>query len=323
MVKQLGFAAAKIEAVNGVAEYVNPVDNYTQTSELTVEINQMTDTVSIASGTHSTEPEVMGNSNANVKAKVPFCSHSATVEPEAGKYLECIGFAKTTAIVGATTKFIYTRGIACKSMGVSDIACESSSTSAVVTNAHGVMFNTLKIPLESGKIPIAELGGIGMTGGLDAALAVVGGETEQVVTKPTQPKHSLYTVNGCSTTLMTTAYELRKISIDVTSKVAQKPTMSGDGFGPSEVAGQETKISGTVLLDTAMPSLPLIELKKGLTGTFVAEYGQIIGRKVKIESTVQMKTVKRSTQGDILSYDIECKAIDNAMVITFNSDAVA
>lgn len=323
MVKQLGFAAAKLETVNGTAVYVDPVTDYTQMSEVSVEINQLMDNVPVASGIFSTELDVVGNSNANVKVKGPFCSHSATVEPDIGKYLECIGFVKTTAVAGATTKFIYTRGITCKSMSVSDFACVSESTSAVVKNAHGVMYNSLKIPLESGKIPVADLSGIGMTGGLNAALEVVGGESEQVVIKPTQVKHLKYTVNDCTSVLMTTGYELRKISVDITNKVQQKPTMKGDGFGPSEVAGQETKISGTVLLDTAMASLPLIELRKGLSGQFSVEYGQVVGRKVKIESTVQMTSVKSSAQGDILSYDLECKAIDNAMVITFNSDATA
>lgn len=327
MVKGIRYFCKKLETVNGVAEYLRPAICVSYVKDGTIEANQIMEKIDVAAASFSTEKQVPGNSNTTIKVSVPFVSHSDTEEPDAGEYLEADGFIKSSVDVGAKKKWSYTRGgTTSKSMSCSDTSPNSTGNDALVKNTHGVMFSSMKVSLDSGKVPYAEFGASGIIGGKNSLSADIGFETVQAIAtidKPPKLDRTNYTVNDCVITLGTTAWEILKVSIENTNKVQQKAIMTGDGFGISQLCGLESKVSGSCYIDTAMTSLPLAKMKLGDVMALSITYGQIVGKKVTITQNVQLSSVKESYQNDLLSADFVADIIDNAQVITFNSDAVA
>lgn len=324
MVDKLRFAAAKLQSTIGTAVNVVSNTDYLQFSEFDIEHNQLMDEVKIASGSFTTEPKVVGNLNANVKGKVPFCSAGPNVEPPCGIVLECAGFTKSvTNISTGKNKYVYTRSITSKDLSACDYSPNSGDGNGIISSANSIMFNSLKVALESGKVPMLDFSGVGISGGIDGSSVVVAPVIVGAITKPTQTKINWYTVNDIAATVLLTGYEVVKADLEFTNKIQQKPLMTGFGFGYSQVADEESKFSFSTLLDTGMTKQPLISLKDGTTAAVNIVFGAITGRRVSIAITTgQLDSVKNSKQGDLLGSDISGLMIDNKVVITFNDDLV-
>jgi hypothetical protein len=314
----------KLQSAIGTAVNVVPNTDYVQFSEFSIEHNQLMDEVKIASGSFTSEPKVVGNLNSNAKGKVPFCSAGPATEPDCEIVLECAGFAKTvTNISTGKNKYVYTRSITTKDMSASDCYPNASDNTAIIKNANSIMFNSLKVTLESGKVPMLDFSGVGIPGGIDGSDAAVAPVIVGSITRPTQTKHNWYTANDIAASILATAYEIVKADLEFTNKIQQKPLMAGFGFGYSQIADEESKFSVSTLLDTAMTKQPLVSLRDGTTAAMSITFGAITGRRVSIEiETAQLDSVKDSKQGNLLSADIGGSMIDNKVVITFNTDLV-
>jgi hypothetical protein len=322
MVDKLRFAAAKLQSTIGTAVNVVSNTDYVQFSEFDIEHNQLMDDVKIASGSFSTEPKVVGNLNSNVKGKIPFCSAGPDTEPDCGIILECAGFTKTvTNVSTGKNKYVYTRSITSKDLSACDYSPNAANTTAIIKSANSIMFNSLKVALESGKVPMLDFSGVGISGGIDGDGSAVAPVITGSITRPTQTKRNWYTVNDIAATILLTGYEIVKADLEFTNKIQQKPIMTGFGFGYSQIAEEESKFSVSTLLDTGMTKQPLVSLRDGTLSSLSIEFGAIAGRRVLISvETAQIDSVKDSKQGDLLSSDIGGSMIDNKVVITFNSD---
>ena len=317
MNKNLTFAAAKIQTTFGTAIAITPASDYLQVSECEIEPNQLMDKVKILSGKFTTEPSVVSNLNVTVKGKIPLVSGGLEAAPPCGPLLEAAGFIATVDTAPTDgSKFIYTRSLTTKDLSMNHYSMKGSN--AIIKAANSIIMNSIKIAIESGKVPMLDFSGVGLAGGA-SALAFL---TTGAVTAPTQTKNIYYCVNDVSATLLDTSYELVKADIDIVNKVTQKPVMTGFGFGYGEIRDEESKFNCSTLLDTSMTLQPLNRIRSSVTpGTFTMTFGSIAKQKVSISTTkAQLISCKDSMQGDLLSSDISGEYIDNEIVITFNSD---
>ena len=316
MVKDLKFAAAKLQTIIGTPVVVDPVTDYVQFSEFSIDHNSLREKISILSGKFTSEPSVAGNMNATIKGKVPFCSSGATTRPYCDIVLQSGGFALTEDDTPTNgSKYIYTRSISSKDFSAGEYLCDALK--AIIKNASSIMINNMKLSIKSGNVPYLDFSGVGCSYG-----SGVGAENTAVVTYPTENKVEYYIANDVAATVLDTAYEVCGMEYEFVNKISQKPIMTGLGFGPSQVAGEETKFTASLLLDTSLAVLPLTRTRASNTpGVLNVTFGSIPGRRVSITTTkAQLETPKDATQGDLLSSDISGEVIDNEIVITFNSD---
>jgi hypothetical protein len=326
MVKNLSYVSAKLQTSLTDAIFVNSQTDWQAFSEFSLEPNQVMDSVKILSGKYSQEKLVKGANNISVKGKVPFCSSGTSTPPPAGIILKCGGFAETiTAVGSAGNKYIYTRSIDSSAMSalyINRSTITSGSESSIVKAAHNIMFNSLKLPLDSCKIPILEFSGLGNSGGKESGGTALPYRSIQTLTAPTGSGSNTYTVNDVENTMLTTSWEFVKATIELSTKLQQIPIMRDEGYRNCEITDQEDKFTAQILADTTSDDA-LVTLQDGETGVFSIVYGQQTGMRVSITcTTCQLSSAKDSTNGDLLSSDLGGNFLV-PLVITFNSDLVA
>lgn len=311
MNKKLSFVSAKAQSTVGTAVAVTPVADYIQFSEFEIEHNQYIDNVKILTGNFTSEPEVQGNAYVTCKGKIPFVS-AGQVLPQCDLVLKAAGFTlyeRVDAELGS--QYIYTRSG--DTVDLSMCKYDFKDTSARIRSINSVMFTSLKIILESGKVPMLEFTGQGLLGG-----SVVAYETTDTVTKPTQSKVQYYSVNDFTSDVLDTAWELVKADVEVINKITHKPIMTGYGYAAPEITDQESKFNFTVLADTEGDQ-PFDIIGESGVVSFV--FGSVVGRRIRIRGGLgQILNTKDSTTGDLISHDISGKYVDNSLVITFNYD---
>jgi hypothetical protein len=316
---KLSWAAAVAQTVLGTPIAVNPATNFLQLSEFDIEFNQMMDTVNVMSGNFTTEPQVLGNLNATVKGKCSLISGGVETPPPCDLLLKSMGFTATIdATPVAGSRYIYTRSGS--QTDLSMCKYQVDGTNGRTLNANSIMMNNGKISLESGKVSGFEFAGVGCAGGVSNALPQVTG----ALTRPTLVKFPKYVVNDIATTILDTSYNVVKCDIEIVNKIAQKPLMTGFGFGAGEIVDEQVKFNFTTLINSAMSPLPFARLRSSQTpGAFSITFGSVAGQRVSIVSTkAQFQNVKESKTGDLISNDVSGEFIDNDLIITFNSDAV-
>lgn len=311
MNKKLSFVSARAQSVVGTAVSVTPATDYIQFSEFEIEHNQYMDNVKILTGNFTSEPEVPGNAYVTCKGKIPFVS-AGQVLPQCDLVLKAAGFTlyeRVDAELGS--QYIYTRSG--DTVDLSMCKYDFKDTSARIRSINSVMFTSLKIIMESGKVPMLEFTGQGLLGGNSVAYETIG-----TVTKPTQSKISYYSVNDFTSDVLSTEWELVKADVEIINKITHKPVMTGYGYAAPEITDQESKFNFTVLADTEIDQ-PLSRVGDDGTVSFV--FGSVPGRRVRVQgSRGQLLSTKDSTNGDLISHDVSGKYIDNSLVVTFNYD---
>jgi hypothetical protein len=318
MVDKLSFGAGLCQTVIGTPVAIVPATHYIQFSELDLELNQMMENAPAMSGLFTTEPKVAGNSNVNVKGKIPLISGGSEAIPQCDTILKSMGFTATVDASPANgSRYIYTRSIGTSDMGIAKYYPNSSTTSARILTANSIMFNSGKITLDSGKVPMLEFSGVGLPGGASSVLF----ESTGTITKPTQTKIPQCVVNDVSATFFDTSYELYKATFEIVNKIEQKPLWTGCGFGRGEIGDEESKFTCSMLSDNTYAVQPINRLRAATTGAVSVSFGSVVGRRITIAiTTAQIESVKDAKQGDLLSHDLSGTVIDNVMTITFNSD---
>jgi hypothetical protein len=314
---KLSWVAAVAQSVLGTSVAVNPSTNFLQVSDFEITPNQAWDTIKILSGKFTSEPKVPGNLNATCKGKIPLVSGGVETPPSCDLILKAAGFTGTidTTPTGGS-KYIYTRSG--NQIDLSMCKYRIDGANGITYNANSIMFNNLKISLESGKVAMLDFSGPGLAGGYNNAQPEVAG----VLTAPTQVKIPYYAVNDVATTVLDTTYTLAKADFEIVNKIAHKQVMTGYGFGAPEVQDEESKFNFSVLINSSLAPLPFARMRSSQTpGAFSFTFGAIAGQRISIVSTLaQLQDVKESKTGEFISNDVSGEFIDNNLVITFNSD---
>lgn len=336
LIKKNHFLVGKLQTVIDQPETLDPLIDYQVVSEADIDFAPVIQDVSIISADGmATENPVIGNVNGTIKLKVPFCSIDAVKAPVWGAFLESGGFAHTLIDLTTTKKqHVYTRALnSQKAFTFNEYFNDPVSNEAVINRLFNAMFNSFKITGQSGTVPVIEASGVGVPGNSTVYDDTLGtgvptGNEPTVnatgIVSPVQPHYNYTTVQNASSTIIDTGYKVNKWGFDFTNKVEQESIMQGYGFGASKITELETKFNFDTLLDTSMINLPINQLRKGVVGSVIFTFGQIIGRKIKVEITNgYLKAVKSADQGNLKGSSIDGVARDNQLIITANYDLVA
>ena len=213
MNKKLSYVCIRAQRVKGSALPVS-IEDYIQVLEFDIEYVQYVNNVPVLTGVMSSEPEPTGNSYATCKGVIPFVS-SGQVSPECEIILRAAGF--TASVSG--DEFIFTRSG--DYIDVSICKYNNTGSQSRIRSVNSVVFTSIKIIIESGKIPVMQFAGQGLIGGVDSTVLDTVGLSEV----PEAEKIPYYTCGDVEASLLDTNWSPSKIEIEFINKVVHKPLM--------------------------------------------------------------------------------------------------
>jgi hypothetical protein len=323
--KKHSWFAAKVQSTFDTPIAVSATTDYMPFVECDIEINHQSEKVSICSGRFTSEDIVLGARNATVKGKVALSSLSKSVKPKAlDLILECACFGSTETTTTDGKKWAYTRQETSKDFSMNYYIWADGKAKCFHVNS--VIINSLKITLDGKKVAYVEFSGVCKVGGTDGTNAI-DFVTEETIASDARPSivHDTFLPISIETqTFASTAYEFYKTTIDLTNKITQQPTLSGDGFGKAKVTDQESKWTLSTILDENKVH-PYTYFQSKTKGALEIVSGAVADQQITISCSKALirDCPKDAEQSDLLACEFSGDFQDNELVITINSDQTA
>jgi len=213
MNKKLSFVCIKIQRVIGCAIGVT-VDDIVLVSEFEIEHHQQINDVKVLNGKMSSEAVAPGNAYATCKGWMPFIS-AGGVYPPCTIILQAAGFTVSEYY----SKFTFTRSKDEVDVSIRRYDCQGAKS--LVRSIHSVIFTSIKIIIESGKIPRMEFTGKGLLGGVDTTTL----DTVEDTVLPEIERVPAYSVNDVDVVILDTGWGASRFEIELINAVTHKPVL--------------------------------------------------------------------------------------------------